>query len=179
MTEEIEVTRTYLELNDRSALHSARIHDADIRVDRAARCTVSFYRYLYREVGKLYHWHDRYDWDDETVQRNIDNPRIAIWVMYVAGVPAGYFELSREADASVEIVHFGLLPEFIGHGLGKHLLAVATEEAWRDGARSIWLHTCTLDNKAALPNYIKRGFVPFREEKYKVIRDVGTRGRGT
>ena len=168
MTEEIEVTRTYLELNDRTGFRAARIDDDDIRVVRTARCTVSFYRYLYREVGERYHWRDRNNWNDETVQRNIDNPRIAIWVMYVAGVPAGYFELCRHADASVEIVHFGLLPEFMGHGLGKHLLTVATEEAWRDGARRVWLHTCSLDDKAALPNYLKRGYVPFREEKYNV-----------
>ncbi len=171
MTGQSEVTRTYLELSDRSAFRSARIHDADIRVERAVRCTVSFYRYLYREVGDSYHWHDRNKWGDDVVQRNIDNPRIAIWVMYVAGVPAGYFELSRGDDSSVEIVHFGLLPEFIGHGLGKHLLTVAVEEAWRDGANRVWLHTCTLDNRAALPNYIKRGFVPFREEKYYVVHD--------
>ena len=172
MAEEIEVTRTYLELSDRSAFRSARIHDADIRVDRVSRCTVSFYRYLYREVGERYHWRDRNAWDDEAVQRNIDNPRIAIWVMYVSGVPGGYFELSHGNDASVEIVHFGLLPEFIGHGLGKHLLTVATEEAWRDGAMRVWLHTCTLDDKAALPNYLKRGFVAFQEEKYTVIRET-------
>ncbi len=152
MTGQSEVTRTYLELSDRSAFRSARIHDADIRVERAVRCTVSFYRYLYREVGDSYHWHDRNKWGDDVV-------------------PAGYFELSRGDDSSVEIVHFGLLPEFIGHGLGKHLLTVAVEEAWRDGANRVWLHTCTLDNRAALPNYIKRGFVPFREEKYNVVHD--------
>ncbi len=79
---------------------------------------------------------------------------------------AGYFELRNCEDGSVEIAYFGLLPEFLGRGLGKHLLTCATEQAWADGANRVWLHTCTLDDPAALPNYLKRGFRPFRTEKY-------------
>jgi len=65
---------------------------------------------------------------------------------------------------SVEIAYFGLLPEFVGRGLGGHLLSVAVERAFESGARRVWLHTCTRDNPAALPNYLKRGFLPFRTE---------------
>ena len=91
-------------------------------------------------------------------------PAVSLWVMTVANAPAGYFELRQEGDGSVEIAYFGLLPEFVGRGLGGHLLSVAVERAFESGARRIWLHTCTKDNPAALPNYLKRGFVPFRTE---------------
>jgi GNAT superfamily N-acetyltransferase len=70
----------------------------------------------------------------------------------------------RAAGGSVEIAYFGLLPEFVGRGLGAHLLSAAVERAFESGARRVWLHTCTKDNPAALPNYLKRGFVPFRTE---------------
>jgi GNAT superfamily N-acetyltransferase len=87
-------------------------------------------------------------------------------VMYDEGAPAGYFELERQADGSIEIAYFGLMQEFLGRGLGKHLLTVAAEQAWSDGANRVWLHTCTLDDAAAMPNYVKRGFKPFKQEKY-------------
>jgi GNAT superfamily N-acetyltransferase len=86
----------------------------------------------------------------------------------VRGAPAGFFELKAHADGGVEIAYFGLLPEFIGRGLGKHLLTEAVERAWGLGARRVWLHTCSLDDKAALPNYLARGFRPFHEETYTV-----------
>ena len=80
--------------------------------------------------------------------------------------PAGYFELERHSDGSTEIAYFGLIQEFLGRGLGKHLLTEAVERAWSEGANRVWLHTCTLDDSAALPNYVKRGFQTFKEEKY-------------
>jgi GNAT superfamily N-acetyltransferase len=79
---------------------------------------------------------------------------------------AGYFELEEHDDDSVEIAYFGLRPEFFGRGLGGELLTQAVREAWRTGAKRVWLHTCTLDSPRALPNYLARGFEPFREEWY-------------
>jgi GNAT superfamily N-acetyltransferase len=68
----------------------------------------------------------------------------------------------------VEIAYFGLLPDFIGRGWGKYLLTRAAGAAWSLNPTRIWLHTCTLDHPAALPNYIKRGFCPVREETYEI-----------
>jgi GNAT superfamily N-acetyltransferase len=70
----------------------------------------------------------------------------------------------------VEIAYFGLAPAFQGRGLGRYLLVRAAQEAWLagGGARRVWLHTCTLDHAAALPNYLARGFRPFRSEVYSV-----------
>jgi GNAT superfamily N-acetyltransferase len=92
---------------------------------------------------------------------------VTLHLLSVAGAPAGYFELERHPDDSVEIAYFGLLPEFLGRGLGKHLLSRATEAAWALGPKRVWLHTCTLDDVAALPNYLARGFRPFKTETYE------------
>ena len=73
---------------------------------------------------------------------------------------------SQEAEESVEIAYFGLLPEFLGLGLGGHLLTEATRAAWALHPRRIWLHTCTFDHPAALPNYQARGFHITRTEEY-------------
>ncbi len=71
-------------------------------------------------------------------------------------------------DGSVEIAYFGLFPNAIGQGLGKHLLSCAVRDAWALGPSRVWLHTCTLDHPAALPNYKKRGFLPYKTETYEV-----------
>ncbi len=162
----IEVTRTYLEMSAPEELEPAHLTDSRLRIDQLHECPASFYRFLYREVGRFYHWIDRLGWTDEEIRAHLDNTSITLWVMYYDGAPAGYFELFRYDDGSTEIAYFGLLPEFLGRGLGKHLLNIAVERAWSEGANRVWLHTCTLDDPAAMPNYLKRGFKPFKQEKY-------------
>jgi GNAT superfamily N-acetyltransferase len=138
------------------------------RIERMAQCTVPFFRYLYQEVGKAYRWTDRLSWSDETIRNYLATPGVSVWLMSWEGEPAGYFELRTHEDGSVEIAYFGLLPAFIGRGWGKFLLTRAVQSAWEVGTARVWLHTCTLDHPAALPNYLKRGFRPVREEIYTI-----------
>jgi GNAT superfamily N-acetyltransferase len=160
-----EVVRTYLEMADRRWFRPALLADPALRVERVTDCPPSFFRYLYTEVGREYGWGDRLSWDDEAIRRHLEEPAVSLWVLWRNGGPAGYFELRAEPDGNVELAYFGLLPEYVGQGLGKHLLSVAVERAWEQGARRVWLHTCTLDHPSAMQNYIRRGFTPFREER--------------
>jgi GNAT superfamily N-acetyltransferase len=89
---------------------------------------------------------------------------VETWVAYLAGTPAGYFELEAQAEGNVEITYFGLLPQFIGRGLGGPLLTATVERAWAMGARRVWVHTCSLDHPSALPGYQARGFRVFEVE---------------
>lgn len=168
---EIRATRTYLEMRSRDELQPARVDDPGVRVTLIDNCPPSLYRTLYRSVGAQYHWTDRLGWSDETIRAHLDQPAISLWVMTVEEVTAGYFELRRHPDDSVEIAYFGLMPDFIGRGLGKHLLTEAAERAWALGPSRVWLHTSTLDHPAALANYLRRGFRPFRAERYVATTD--------
>jgi GNAT superfamily N-acetyltransferase len=94
---------------------------------------------------------------------------VSLHLLSVAGAPAGYFELERHRDGSVEISYFGLLPEYRGRGLGKYMLTEAVQAAWALGATRVWLHTCTLDHPGALGNYLGRGFRPLKTEAYEAI----------
>jgi GNAT superfamily N-acetyltransferase len=163
---EIEVTRTYLQLNHPDEFSAAYTSDEGARIEQVQNCPASFYRYLYGEVGRLYHWTDRLGWTDEEIRAHLAQGALTLYVLYCDGAPAGFFELLKEESGSTELAYFGLVQEFLGKGLGKHLLSAAIEQAWRDGAQRVWLHTCTLDDPAALPNYIKRGFKPFKQETY-------------
>jgi GNAT superfamily N-acetyltransferase len=127
---------------------------------------VSFFRYLYEEVGRAYHWTDRLSWSDDQVRAHLADSAVSIWLLTSGAAPAGYFELRAGDDRSVEIAYFGLLPEFVGRGWGGHLLTRAVETSWSMNPDRVWLHTCTLDHPAALPNYLRRGFRPVREEVY-------------
>ena len=162
----VEVTRTYLQLARPDDLKPARADGERVEIAQATSCPASFYRYLYSEVGRLYHWIDRLVWTDDEIRAHLARPEITLWLMHEGGVPAGYFELERHPDGSTEVAYFGLIQEFLGRGLGKHLLTEAVERAWKDGASRVWLHTCTLDDPAALPNYLKRGFAAFKQERY-------------
>jgi GNAT superfamily N-acetyltransferase len=165
----IHVTRSYLHLESRHALRGVPLA-AGFRIEHAHPCPISFFRYLYTEVGRDYRWSDRLTWSDEQFAVHLANPGVSIWVLSTHGVPAGYFELNTQHDGSIEIAYFGLIRDFIGQGLGKQMLTAAAECAWSLGATRVWLHTCTLDYAAALPNYLARGFVKFREEEYEIPR---------
>ena len=163
---EVEVKRTYLELRSRDAFHPVFLVDERARVAEVNHCPASFYRYLYAEVGRFFHGTDSLGWTDAEIRALLAQGGLSLWVLYYEDAPAGYFELSKGEDGDTELAYFGLLPEYLGRGLGKHLLSAAITQAWEDGASRVWLHTCTLDDAAALPNYLNRGFKPFREETY-------------
>lgn len=164
----VAVTRTYLQMTSPGEHRPAFSDDARLRVERLTPCPVPLYRRLYADVGSAYHWIDRLGWRDDEISAHLANPDISVWVLYQGSNLAGYFELKRTGDGAVEIAYFGLLPGFCRRGLGKHLLSSAVEQAWQGATRRVWLHTCTLDDPAALPNYLKRGFTIFRHEHFSV-----------
>ncbi len=121
-------------------------------------------RFLYVTVGAPWTWYMRLNWSYQQWSDYLDNPAVTTWIAFRSATPIGYFELERQGNDTVEIVHLGLVPSFIGKGLGKALLQHAIDQAWRLGGKRIWLHTCSLDHPGALANYIARGFSVFKEE---------------
>ncbi|PYP03668.1 MAG: N-acetyltransferase [Gemmatimonadetes bacterium] len=166
---DVQATRTYLELKNPGQFRPAFDHFPELTVEPVARPTPELYRECYRSVGAAYHWRDRWDWTDQDIRAHLAQPEITLHVARRRGALAGWYELRRvPEDGSVEIAYFGLLPDAIGQGLGKHLLSCAVRDAWALGPSRVWLHTCTLDHPHALPNYQKRGFVPYKTEEYEV-----------
>jgi GNAT superfamily N-acetyltransferase len=123
-------------------------------------------RRFYEAVGQPWEWTDRLVWSDDDWRRYVLRPVLQTWVGRYRGQSMGYFELETQAEGNVEIVYFGLLPEFVGRGLGGPLLTAAVERAWGSASvRRVWLHTCTKDHPAALKNYQRRGFEIYRTER--------------
>ena len=171
MSPVVEVVRTYLELTSPDQLRAASAaSSSDPRVSfvRRADITVEEYRRLYRDVGESWHWHDRDVWTHARLADYLAQPNVGVWEALYDDVSAGYFELEKHADNSVEIAYFGLKPMFIGRGIGKAMLTYAARMAWAERPSRVWLHTCTLDSMHALPNYLARGFTAYKEERYVV-----------
>jgi len=131
-------------------------------------CPVALYRRLYSEVGAQWFWHDRLEWSDAELEEHLAQTNVRLWELQVDGESAGYFELQQHDDGGVEIAYFGLIPRFIGRGLGGVMLTEAVREAWAMDAKRVWLHTCTLDSPNALPAYKARGFREVRTQKLEV-----------
>jgi GNAT superfamily N-acetyltransferase len=135
-----------------------------LTVVHAGRPTIAYYRFLYDTVGRDYDWTSRKKLSDAALATLLNDPRLEVHVLMVAGVPAGFAELDRRIDGEIELVQFGLMPEFIGQGLGRYFLQWTIDKAWSYGPNRFWLHTCTKDHPAALPNYLKAGFAIYKEE---------------
>ena len=83
---------------------------------------------------------------------------------------AGYFELILHSDSKeVEIAYLGLLEEYHNKKLGSYLLSVAIKKSFENkNVNRVWVHTCTLDHKNGLKNYLARGMKIFKKEIIKV-----------
>lgn len=147
---------TWLELRHPSELIPAPCHDPDFRVTRMAEPDGAVNQALYIAVGGDWAWSDKRNWDHETWQKHAENPSLHTHVAHHGNETAGYFELLQCGD-EVEILYFGLLPGFIGRGLGGMLLTKAIEEAWALQSQRVTVNTCSLDHPSALQNYLARG----------------------
>lgn len=167
------VTITYLQSFAPEALRRAPRPAGDIALRQARLPSPTLGRYLYTAVGGDWYWRDRLGWTYARWMQHLDRPEVETWVLYVSDTPAGYIELERQQQGrDVEIAYFGLLPEFIGRGLGGWLLSEGIARAWELASHRVWVHTCTLDGPQALANYRARGLSVYQTED-KRVEDLG------
>lgn len=159
----VEVTVYYLEMTDPRQLRPPERTPPEVAIRHAAVALPEFNRFLYTAVGADWYWLDRLGWRYQDWLDWLGRPGVETWVAYFRDTPAGYYELSPKPAGNIDIAYFGLLPRFIGQGLGGALLAHAVERAWKLGPNRITLNTCSLDHHAALANYQARGFRIYRE----------------
>lgn len=170
------VTTYYLETRDPRDLRAKRSPRRDLALVRLLPPMPVLNRFFYTAVGADWYWTDRLPWPYQRWLDYVNRAELETWMLTVQGVPAGYYELESQPSQDVEIAYFGLLPSFVGCGLGGHLLTCAIERGWAMGARRVWVHTCTLDHPQALANYEARGLHLYKEESK--VEDVAARSPG-
>jgi GNAT superfamily N-acetyltransferase len=163
-------------MTDPSGLRPSGSPAAGLEIRRAELPSPELNRFFYTAVGGGWFWIDRLEWTRRRWEAWLCRPEVETWIGSVRGTPAGYFELERQPGDQVELAYFGLLPQFVGNGIGGLLLDAAVLRGWAMGARRVWLHTCSLDHPRALDAYRRHGFSLYREET--VEQDLPDRAPG-
>jgi GNAT superfamily N-acetyltransferase len=173
----VAVTVTFLRMNVRPAKTPAMFPEGAVL--GAERLDVAAYRAIYNEVGGPWLWWLRRVMPDELLARHLASPAVDVRVLRVDGETAGFFETDAGTWPDVNLNYFGLMPQMIGRGLGKNLLAAAIDSVFQGapGLRGLTVNTCTADHPRALPNYLAAGFVEMRRvrEVWDIPRRLGLR----
>ena len=158
----VVVTVTFLRMDNVPTETAPPLPNA-ARVVRLPAPSVAFYRYLYDTVGAPHLWWLRRVTPDAELAALLGMPEISLNVLYVGGEPAGFHELDARPWPTVNLSYFGLVPEFVGQGLGYPFLRHAVDLVWSQGGKAMTVNTCTADHPRALPIYRRAGFRPVRQ----------------
>ncbi len=161
----MKVERYYLEINSLKSLSEVASTDKNLTIQKVTPPNIELNKFFYKNVGKNCRWIDRLSWDNLKWTSYLENENVQTYVLKVHEDLAGYFEVIEDrAINSSEIAYFGLLDDYIGKKMGGFLLSEAIKICFNLNSKRVWVHTCTLDHKHALKNYLSRGMKIFKEE---------------
>ena len=160
-----KVERNYLEINSLKDLKSPKFFPGDFFIDSNEPADFQINKFFYKQIGKQHRWTDRLAWTDKQWVQYISDKKVKTYILKRKKDLAGYFELIFHKDRKeTEIAYLGLLEEYQNKKLGAYLLSSAIENSFYENIERVWVHTCSLDHKNALNNYISRGMKIFKKE---------------
>jgi hypothetical protein len=160
-----EVKRSYLEINSLRDLNEVQKPSDDYSLSLLNPINFQLNKFFYKNIGKKYKWIDRLIWTEAQWIDYVSNKNVKTYVFKFKDDLAGFFELIYHGEKKeVEIAYFGLLEEFLNKKLGSYLLFRAIQKSFNGDIDRVWVHTCSLDHKNALNNYIARGMKIFKTE---------------
>ena len=164
-----EVQRNYLEINSIQDLNKVIKPHGDYSLDLLEPINFQLNKFFYKNIGKKHKWIDRLVWTEAQWIDYVSGKNVKTYVFKFKDDLAGFFELiSHFEKKEVEIAYFGLLEEFQNKKLGSYLLSQAIQKSFKESIGRVWVHTCSLDHKNALNNYIARGMTIFKTETIRV-----------
>ena len=160
-----KVERNYLEINFLKDLKETHYFPDNYSVVLLDPVDFQLNKFFYKNIGKNHRWVDRLVWSDKQWIEYTSDKKVKTYILKKRNNLAGYFELIFHKDLNeVEIAYLGLLNEYQNQNLGSHLLSLAIKKSFSKQTRRVWVHTCSLDHKNALNNYISRGMKIFKKE---------------
>ena len=164
-----EVQRNYLEINSIRDLNKVIEPSGDCSLNLLEPINFQLNKFFYKHIGKKHKWIDRLAWTENQWIDYVSDKNVETYVFKFKTDLAGFFELiSHSEKKEVEIAYFGLLEEFQNKKVGSYLLSEAIQKSFKDNVNRVWVHTCSLDHKNALNNYIARGMKIFKNETIKI-----------
>ena len=158
-----KIQRNYLEINSLSDLNESKIVEEGYSIKLVEPVDFQLNKFFYKNVGKNHHWVDRLVWTEKQWTEYVSNKKIKTYILKKQDDLAGYFELILHQN-EIEIAYLGLLEEYQNKKLGSFLLSSAIKNSFSYQTKRVWVHTCSLDHKNALNNYISRGMKIFKKE---------------
>ena len=163
MTEEVK--RNYLEINSLQDLNEKKKPSEDYSLILIDPINFQLNKFFYKSIGKNHKWVDRLLWTEEKWINYVSSKNVQTFVLKKKDDLVGFFELIFHPEKDeTEIAYFGILEEFQNKKLGSYLLSEAIKKSFQNSVKRVWVHTCSLDHKNALNNYISRGMKIFKTE---------------
>ena len=161
----IKVKRNYLEIKSLSELVEVKKPLENLILQKVDPPNFQLNKFFYKEIGKNHRWKDRLVWSDKNWIDYLNTVGISTYILKYKKDLVGYFEqIFHKNDFEIEIAFFGILEEYIGKKLGSYLLSEAIKKSFECGSKRVWVHTCSLDHKNALSNYLSRGMQIYKTE---------------
>ena len=163
------VERNYLEISSLNQLNASEKKFQDFLIELLEPDNFQLNKFFYKNIGKNHHWVDRLVWSDQQWIKYVSDKKVKTYILKNNNDLAGFFEIILHTDKNeVEIAYLGLLEEYHNKNLGSFLLTTAIKKSFLEKPRRVWVHTCTLDHKNALKNYIARGMKIFKTETISI-----------
>ena len=160
-----KVDRNYLEINSLNDLIESKIPSDEFIIKPIDPANFQLNKFFYKNIGKKHHWVDRLVWTDKQWIEYTEDKKVKTFVLKKKDDLVGYYELILHLDQNeTEIAYFGILEEYQNKKLGSFLLSSAIKNSFMSNPNRVWVHTCSLDHKNALNNYISRGMKIFKKE---------------
>jgi len=164
-----KVKRSYLEINSLQDLKEVQEPSDHYSLCLLEPINFQLNKFFYKNIGKKHKWVDRLVWTESQWIDYVSSEKVKTYVFKHGNDLVGFFELIFYPEKKeVEIAYFGLLEEYQNKKLGSYLLSQAIKKSFIDNIIRVWVHTCSLDHKNALNNYIARGMKIFKSEIVKI-----------
>ena len=165
-----KVERNYLEINSIEELNEPNNLSSDFFIESVDPDDFQLNKFFYKNVGKKHKWIDRLVWTETQWINYASNKNLRTFIFKNKEDLAGFFELIFHPEKrEIEIAYFGLLEEYHNRKLGGYLLSNAIKKSFsKKKIDRVWVHTCTLDHKNALKNYLARGMTIYKRENIKI-----------
>ncbi len=164
-----EINRYYLEIYSPKDLKESNTLTSEYEILQICPPDFQVNKFFYKNIGKKHQWTDRLTWKDSRWIGYVNDEKVDTYILKQNDDMVGYFELIYHRNANeIEIAYLGLLEEYLNKKLGSFLLDSALKNGFLKKPKRIWVHTCTLDHKNALKNYLARGMKVFKEETLSI-----------
>ena len=163
------IIRNYLEIKSLNQLSEIKKSGDNYSLKQVIPNDFQLNKFFYKQIGKNYQWVDRLIWTDKNWIEYVSSPNLFTFVLKNNDDIAGFFELMYHKDKlETEIAYFGLLKEYFGKKLGGYMLSEAIKKSFSYNVKRVWAHTCSLDHKNALKNYLSRGMKVYNTETVNI-----------